>query len=96
MNYYLKHYFSALCPLCEHGQCTSPNSCSCDSGWTGSNCNQGTDDISLIRIPSCNDYYFIFLIAAVCSYGCAQGVCDFPDFCKCDSDFIGATCDTCM
>ena len=33
---------AAICsPQCVHGSCTSPNTCSCNSGWTGSTCNKG-------------------------------------------------------
>lgn len=40
----------AICShSCNHGSCTSPNTCSCDEGWTGEVCNTGmqakhTDD----------------------------------------------------
>ena len=35
-------YFIAMCsPSCQNGgTCSSPNSCSCRSGWSGSSCSQ--------------------------------------------------------
>ena len=42
-------------------------------------------------------YYYKFIcISAVCLNGCAYGVCDFPDVCKCDSGYTGDIRDTCM
>ena len=41
MNYVI--FNSAICSQgCFHGSCTSPGYCSCDSGWTGTACNEGT------------------------------------------------------
>lgn len=32
-------FLVAICSSCVHGTCTSPETCSCSTGWSGPNCN---------------------------------------------------------
>ena len=35
------HYIAHCLQGCQHGDCTDPNTCTCQSGWTGDSCNIG-------------------------------------------------------
>ena len=42
----------AICSQsCNHGNCTSPNTCSCEEGWTSSVCNKGIKHNIIIHLP---------------------------------------------
>ena len=41
-QYYYIHTSAVCSPACVNGgTCTAPNRCSCQTGWTGSNCATG-------------------------------------------------------
>jgi hypothetical protein len=67
--------YSSICS--GHGQCVSPNNCSCDSGYTGYEC----------QLISC--YGINQTSPNVCS---GHGQCISPNNCSCDSGYTGYNC----
>jgi hypothetical protein len=69
---------------CQNGRCTAPSECTCNAGWSETDCS-----IRLLARPSiCR-----FLIdAAICLRACINGNCRQPDVCDCDDGWVGAQC----
>ena len=41
--------YAAICvPDCDHGTCTSPQTCTCDAGYTGNRCRLGERNIIIL------------------------------------------------
>ena len=49
----LSHFLcAAICESgCVHGECTAPENCTCDLGWTGFMCNTGASSSVILPTP---------------------------------------------
>ena len=84
----IKAFFPGSCS--DHGDCIAPDTCDCDSQFTGANCESCILGFSG---PSCNTPVCCGLNATnivVCS---GHGDCIAPDTCSCSSGFIGDNCE---
>ena len=91
---------TAICQSgCLHGNCISPEICTCDAGWTGDACNTGkayTENM-LITICQCARHANVVVNcshAAICENGCVYGACIGPENCNCQTGWTGVTCNT--
>ena len=48
------HYIAYCSQGCQFGDCTAPNTCTCQSGWTGDSCNIGMISFNYIDYNECN------------------------------------------
>ena len=91
--------------MCANGECTGPDSCTCEYGWTGLQCNRGIcDDVGM---AGCDNGLCIGPDTCECFYGwtgdacniavsypsCMNGFAIAPDFCQCDDGWRGRVCD---
>eukprot|EP00042_Codosiga_hollandica_P059481 m.917090 g.917090 ORF g.917090 m.917090 type:complete len:3519 (+) comp60171_c0_seq2:2-10558(+) len=94
----------------NHGSCARPNRCSCQSGWSGENCetftctdlfncNAGSSAGVCVGPNTCNctaSWKPPYCSEPICSRGCSnRGTCSRPDVCTCFTGFSGETCDQC-
>ena len=88
----ITNLYIAICSSgCLHGNCTNPDSCTCDIGWTGDACNIGKAHVCILINASsdCKSYH---KCTAICNIGCLHGNCTNPDTCTCDIGWTGDTC----
>ncbi|CAL4120082.1 unnamed protein product, partial [Meganyctiphanes norvegica] len=80
----IKKFWITVCdPACINGQCTSPNHCSCSSGWTGNLC-----DIPICD-PVCLNGQCTSPNKCSCSPGWMDNLCDIP---VCDPVCLNGQC----
>jgi len=97
-------------PVCEpgcgsHGTCIAPNTCACQIGWDGNNC-----DVCL-PAPGCVHGNCTVAFECNCDTGFQGGLCDRPvcspkcgphgsctdvNTCTCHPGWTGPTCETCV
>jgi hypothetical protein len=85
---------------CVNGNCTLPNTCSRNQGWTGATCSSGmySHYMSQYRyghLCTYSENFFIIFLLAVCSSSCGNGYCSAPNSCTCNGNWAGANCDMC-
>jgi|GEM_PF-449857 len=87
-------------PECVNGDCTAPDLCSCDPGWSDALCDIPVcsqtcmhGNCTAPEICTCgtgwsgND-----CSTPLCNPACGHGVCTSPDLCTCDDGWSGVTC----
>jgi len=89
---------------CENGNCTGPDTCTCDVGWTSANCSQ------CICLPGCDKGYCelpfeckckagwtgMLCNKPICKPGCIHGHCNAPGECVCHPGWTGENCSECL
>lgn len=91
-------------PVCVHGECTNPDSCTCHGGFFGENCGSKcscqhgvcTDGVLGDGQCTCDGGYIGELCASPCT--CVNGVCDDGRLgsgtcSSCNSGWVGKNCD---
>ena len=85
------HSSALCCADCGHGECTAPDTCTCEPGWSGDHC-----DKRMIISHDCLVHYNdadADVISEICSVPCYNGVCKGSKKCDCKKGFAGASCD---
>jgi len=100
-----------MTPVCEagcvHGKCKSPDTCACDVGWEGNDCNtcvtlpgcvHGSCNGTALACKCTDDTMWAggLCDTPVCPSGCVNGQCIAPGQCKCNPGWTGANCTTCL
>lgn len=86
---------TAVCSqVCQNGgNCVSPNTCQCSSGWSGPSCSTRKLSLQMHLASDCPEQDLVD--AAVCSSGCQNsGKCISPSTCDCTAGWHGSQCQT--
>lgn len=89
---------------CENGNCSGPDTCTCEVGWTSANCSQ------CICLPGCQNGFChlpfeckcrpgwtgMLCDKPMCKPGCAHGHCNAPGECVCHPGWTGENCTECI
>ncbi|EDQ89805.1 uncharacterized protein MONBRDRAFT_24936 [Monosiga brevicollis MX1] len=100
---------SAVNNCSGHGTCSRPQMCTCDSGYTGTDCSNFTcTDVFgcnannaggvCIGPNTCNcteSWESAYCTTPICRQSCEQGICVRPDQCQCIQGWAGNRCDEC-
>ncbi|KAI0242540.1 hypothetical protein LSAT2_012906 [Lamellibrachia satsuma] len=92
-----------------HGECVRPNTCHCQSGWIGTECNQFTcadvgncQDRGVCVGPNVCDCESGWVAPDCVQASCydrnncsGHGICVGPNRCHCAEQFTGSSCDSC-
>lgn len=104
------HLHPCITPVCKagcvHGKCKSPDTCACEIGWEGNDCNK------CVTLPgclhgSCNGtalacacYNSTQWSGGLCDIpvcdNCVHGHCIEPGVCKCNPGWTGTNCTDCV
>merc|ERR1712042_412423 len=104
------HLHPCITPVCKagcvHGKCKSPDTCACEIGWEGNDCNKcvtlpgclhGSCNGSAL---SCQCYNSTEWSGGLCDTpiceGCIHGHCIAPGVCKCNPGWGGKNCSDCV
>lgn len=93
-------------PECVHhqGNCTAPNTCTCELGWFGPDCAR------CVCLPGCvngtctkpfecrcrEGYTGLYCDKPICREGCVHGTCKDPGECTCHPGWTGPECSECI
>nr|XP_006824522.1 PREDICTED: neurogenic locus notch homolog protein 2-like isoform X3 [Saccoglossus kowalevskii] len=91
--------YSACADDCEHGWCDESDTCQCDNGYSGINCEIGngndvftTPDVDVIGATTEQANIIANIVSSSCAEDCVHGSCDESGICKCDDGYSGMYC----
>ena len=87
-------------PGCVNGNCTAPNTCTCETGFNGTTCLDPVCDPGCVNgnctgpnTCTCETgFNGTTCLDPVCDPGCVNGNCTAPNTCTCETGFNGTTC----